>query len=255
MKAFAKVVAFIVAGLMSAPALAADGERIITLGPGIQIAPPYEGASHTTILPFPSFSFGREGQAWQFTAPDDSPSIGLISGIFRAGIAVAFRGARDDDGSLVGLKPIDAVVEPGLFVDVWPVEWLRTRVEVRKGVTGHKGWATDISADLVQPIGAFTFAVGPRFGLGDSGYMKKYFSISAAEALANPTISESFSASAGPRFIGGAVSIIHRPGGRWTQSLGVAYHRLIGDAADSPFVKQLGTADQWILVTKVGYSF
>ena len=256
MKSLSVALAALVFSTFAASAEAAEeGELLISLGPGIQVAPPYEGATNMTIVPFPSGSIGRVGTAWQFTAPDDSPSIGLITGRFRTGIAVAFRGERNSKGSREGLIRIAPAFEPGVFVDLWPMDWLRTRVELRHGANGHSGWVTDVSADLVKAFGRITFAAGPRFGLGDSSYMRKYFSVTDAEAAANPLITSAYSASAGPRFVGAALSAIHRDGGPWTFSLGVAYHRLIGDATETPLVKQIGTAQQWITITMVNYEF
>ena len=45
-----------------------------------------------------------------------------------------------------------------------PVDWFRTRVELREGVVGHHGTVADFSGDFIVPvIQRLTFSVSPRF--------------------------------------------------------------------------------------------
>ena len=56
---------------------------------------------------------------------------------------------------------------PVVFVEYWPVEFLRARAEMRRGFNGHEGFVADFGLDLVQSFGALTVSVGPRLALGD----------------------------------------------------------------------------------------
>jgi outer membrane protein len=226
----------------------------ITVGPGLIIGPSYEGSDKTSLTPFPWLSLSEPGSPPVFAAPDDSPGFGLLSGPIRVGVVFGFRGERDSAGKRVGLRSVDWALEPGLSLDVWPIEWLRVRAELRKGITGHSGWVADFGGDVVDRNGPWTLAAGPRFGYGSSKYMEKYFGVTAAEALANPTITTAFSPDAGLRYWGGAAAIIHQDG-RWQELAGVAYHRLAGDAGDSPVVSQLGNQNQLIFTLGVTYTF
>ena len=55
-----------------------------------------------------------------------------------------------------------AAVEAGAFVEYFPVESLRMRVEVRHGLYGHDGIVATGGADYVASADRFTFSVGPR---------------------------------------------------------------------------------------------
>jgi MipA family protein len=230
------------------------GNWNVTVGPGLIIGPSYEGSDETSLTPFPWLSLSAPGSAPAFAAPDDSPGFGLISGPIRVGVVFGFRGERDASGERTGLRPIDWALEPGLSLDVWPAEWLRVRAEVRKGVMGHSGWVADFGGDVVNRNGPWTLAAGPRFGYGSSRYMEKYFGVTSGEALVNPTITSAYTPDAGIRFWGGSAAVLHEDG-RWQELVGVAYHRLAGDAGDSPVVTQLGNKNQLIFILGVTYTF
>jgi len=259
--------ALIAAGLCTIPELAAaqttseraqseqgQSEWTFTLGPGLQIAPAYEGANHYALLPFPWIGIGLRGRVPAFSAPDDSPGLALTSGVFRLGAVVHIRGERHSRGERVGLPELVWALEPGLSGEVWPMPWLRTRVELRKGVRGHVGWVADFGADAVGMRGPWTFSIGPRLGYGNPRYMQTYFGVTPAEAAANPVIDSAYGPDAGLRYAGASVSALHRRG-RWTGVAGLAYHRLVGDAAASPLVTQLGDTDQLMVNLGVMFTF
>jgi outer membrane scaffolding protein for murein synthesis (MipA/OmpV family) len=226
----------------------------VTAGPGALFAPRYEGSDEMAVAPLPWLSIGPLGEPPRFSAPDDSLGIGLFSGPVRIGLVGAFRGERDDDEDRAGLKIVDSTFELGPSFDFWPADWLRTRIEIKKGWNGHEGWIGDLLIDAVATSGPFTFAVGPRLGVGDSRYMDQYFGVSSAEAAASPIIASPFDADAGLRYAGAAVGVIHRHG-RWQEVAGVAWHQLVGDAANSPIVKQLGSESQIIVTLGIMYTF
>ena len=66
--------------------------------------------------------------------------------------------------------------------------FFRARFEARHGISGAQGFDGNIEIDIVQRYGAFTFAVGPRFQLGDDQFMSEYFSVTPAEAFLNGNV-------------------------------------------------------------------
>jgi outer membrane scaffolding protein for murein synthesis (MipA/OmpV family) len=172
----------------------------------------------------------------------------------RVGLVAGFRGERDDEDDHAGLRVVDSAFELGASADFWPAEWLRTRIEVKRGVSGHEGWIADLGADAVARSGPFTFAVGPRVGWGDDTYMDTYFGVTSAEAAASPVVAAPYSPGAGIRYWGAAAGVIHRHG-RWAEVVGVSWHRLTGDAADSPLVTQLGSENQMLVFLGMMYTF
>jgi outer membrane protein len=224
----------------------------VTAGPGAFISPPYEGAKHNKIGPLPWLTIGPAGPP-RF-APDDSLGIGLFSGPVRAGIVGALRGKREATAERIGLRPVDTAIELGGFVDYWPSDWLRTRIEVKRGVSGHDGWIADLGADAFANAGPLTFTLGPRLGLGNETYMDKYFGVSLAEATASPIVSAPYSPDAGIRYAGAAAGVIHRHG-RWQEIVGLTWHELVGDAANSPMVTDVGASSQFMIVLGLTYTF
>ena len=248
-----KLVVFTLCLALSASGAAAQGWSV-TAGPGALIAPKWEGADGMGVAPLPWLSIGPIGEPPRFAAPDDSLGIGLFSGPVRIGLVGAFRGERDDEDERIGLRPVGQAFELGASVDVWPADWLRARIEVKKGLDGHKGWIADLGADAVATSGRFTFAAGPRLGVGNETYMDTYFGVSPAEAAANPTIAAAYDPDAGIRYAGAALGVIHRHG-RWSEVAGIAWHQLTGDAADSPIVSELGSSSQMIITLGIMYTF
>jgi outer membrane protein len=246
-------VAAAAACLLVATQAAAQGWSV-TAGPGAYISPPWEGAKHNAIGPLPWLSIGPAGEPPRFAAPDDSLGIGLFSGPVRFGVVGALRGERDTDSERFGLRPVDSAFELGASLDFWPTEFLRTRIEVKKGLSGHKGWIADVGADAVAMVGPLTLGVGPRLGWGNETYMDTYFGVTPAEALASPIVDTAFSPGAGLRYWGAALGVIHQHG-RWREIVGVSWHQLTGDAADSPIVAQVGAADQILIMLGLTYTF
>ena len=98
--------------------------------------PDFEGAKRSMLSPVPIFSIRRAGSTDQFRGPRDSPSIALIDfGDLRAGPVGKFEAARKqyNYSELNGLGDVKAAIELGGFVEYFPVDWFRTRVELREG--------------------------------------------------------------------------------------------------------------------------
>ena len=171
--------------MVAASAAHAQG-WIVTLGAQVESAPPYEGAGHNTILPLPVIRLRHPGQAYRFTPPDDGLSLALINSDFvSVGPVGRFQSARESKGSLAGLEKIDWAGEIGAFIDVWPTPWLRGRVELRRGVTGHDGWVGDAGIDFIYTGRGWDFSIGPRLGYGDFKIDRDtYFGVTPAEAIA-----------------------------------------------------------------------
>jgi outer membrane scaffolding protein for murein synthesis (MipA/OmpV family) len=167
-----------------------------------------------------------------------------------------FQGGRylEDDRRLFGLDKINWAVEPGVFVEFWPVEFLRARAEVRRGFNGHDGFVADFGLDYVQRFGAFTASVGPRLSLGDNNFTRTYFGVSPFEAALNGQVT-AYRPSGGITSVGALAGLSYDWSKAWSTTAYVSYKRLVGDAADSPIVKRFGSENQIGLGLTVSYSF
>jgi outer membrane scaffolding protein for murein synthesis (MipA/OmpV family) len=241
---------------LAAAGTASAGDWIVTVGGRAQAFVPYEGAGHDVFLPIPSLQLRRPDRPDRLNLPDDGWGVAAIStGAFSLGPVVRLRGKRRSEDDHVGLHEIPLAIEPGLFATVWPVDWLRGHVEVRKGVRGHSGWIGDAAADLVAAKGPWTASLGPRAGWGDHHYMDEYFGVTPAEAAANPIITTTYQPKGGMRYAGLEATVLRRWGKNWQTTANFGYHRLAGIPADSPIVRDVTMRDEFSGGIGLRYSF
>jgi MipA family protein len=239
-------------------ALAQADTWIVTVSGNGVAQPRFPGARDYTAFGFPSVDFRKAGEPVRFSAPDDGVSFTVFeSPVFRFGPVARFQSGRylsDDRRRLFGLNKINWAVEPGAFFEFWPTQFLRTRVELRRGVNGHHGFVGSIGADYVLPVGQFVFSLGPRFQYGDEAFNSKYFSVSPLEAALNGQVTP-YSAGGGFNTVGVLAAATYTLDERWAVTGYGGYNRLVGDSGRSPIVRRLGTPDQFTFGAKVSYSF
>lgn len=247
---FRRTTAIAVAAIatLAAPAFAqdaGDGEaRRTRLGLGAHIYPSYPGSDSFDIGPMFDLDRARGGEPFEFEAPDDSFSLSLIdSGGFELGPVANFEGARDAQDVGAALPKVKFSFEAGAFVSAKLGESFRLRAEARKGVTGHKGWIGLAGADWIARDGdAWLFSIGPRVGWSDDRYQEAWWGVAPADAA--PSGLPAYDPDGGIHAVGAAASFETQLGPRWGIATYAKYDRLVGDAADSPIVRQLGSRDQ-----------
>ena len=234
-----------------------SGNWTVMVGVGGEYKPDFEGAKRSMLSPVPIFSIRRAGSAEQFHSPRDSASIALIDfGDLRAGPAAKFRSSRKASSysELNGLGDVKTAFELGGFVEYFPVDWFRTRVELRQGVIGHNGTVADFSADVIVPVvPRFTVSAGPRFTWESTNATSPYFGIDAVQAMA--TGLPAFNAKGGAHSIGAGAQVSYQVTPQWEIHSYVEYERLLGDAAASPLVTLRGSPNQTTVGIGASYSF
>jgi outer membrane scaffolding protein for murein synthesis (MipA/OmpV family) len=252
-------VAIVLVASLAAPAFAQDedGEksRRTRVGAGAHLYPSYPGSDSFDIGPMVDLDRARGDELFEFEAPDDSFSLALVdSGGFEFGPVVNFEGARtaEDVGAL--LPKVKFSLEPGAFVAVDLGESFRLRAEVRKGVTGHKGWIGLAGADWVARDGdEWLFSIGPRVTWSNDRYHDAWWGVAPADAA--PSGLPAYDPDGGIHAYGAAASFETQLGPRWGIATYAKYDRLVGDAADSPIVRQLGSRDQFSGGLALTYTF
>ena len=133
-------------------------------------------------------------------------------------------------------------VEVGGFVEYLPSETIRLRADLRKGLGGHEGLVGSIGADRIWRDGdRYVFSIGPRVLFSSARFQEAYFGVDSAAALASGLPAY--------RPDGGVYAVAAARGCRTNSvpagAFGFArYERLVGDAADSPIVRDLGSRNQ-----------
>lgn len=239
------------------PAVAQDAEPAWRVRPGLgaQIRPQYPGADQSEWLPYVKFSIAREGKPFGFSAPDDAFGIALLSsGPFRAGPAVAIQGSRKDPEVGAPLGKVKTTIEAGGFVEFNVADQVRLRGDLRKGINGHEGLIGSIGADQIWRDGdRYVFSVGPRLLFSDARYQRAYFGVTPEAALA--TGLPAYRPGGGLHAVAAAAGLHYSLGG----SIGLFGYaraeRLVGDAAKSPVVEELGSRNQLSAGAGISYTF
>ena len=234
-----------------------SGNWTVMVGVGGEYKPDFEGANRSMFSPVPIFAIRRAGTTDQFRGPRDSASIAVIDfGDLRAGPAAKFVSSRKASSysELNGLGDVGTTVELGGFVEYYPVDWFRTRGELRQGIGGHHGVVADLSADFIVPIiQRLTLSAGPRFTWESTKATAPYFGIDAAQALA--TGLPAFDAKGGAHSYGAGAQVSYLINPKWEVHAYVEYERLLGDAANSPLVTLRGSPNQTTVGIGASYSF
>ena len=269
------------AAVAASPALAQDaasGEASVydgdwvSMGIGAGYGPSYDGSDDYVVFPLPMVQgelggIGinpRPGGFALDVVGDPDKGIG-----FDIGPAIRLRSNRAqqiEDKVVRSLGKLDRAVEvgPHLGIKVSQVfhqyDSLSFGADVRWDVAGaHKGMVVSPSVTYFTPLSrgaAVALSVDAEYG--DRKFARYYYSVTPAQSVASG-LSE-FSAGkgftkAGVTLIGGIDLDGDLLNGGFAIVLGAGYSRMLGDAKDSPFTSDRGSADQWFGAVGVGYTF
>jgi outer membrane protein len=229
----------------------------VTLGAEGRVTPKYEGSNNYEFMPLPLFDVRPVGTPARFHSPREGFGVSVYEiGKFSAGPVVHFEFGRraKTNPNLLGLDDVKWVIEAGGFAEYWVIEWLRARVEVRKGFHGHHGVIADQMLDVVVPVRpALTLSGGPRMRISDSSGNSKYFDISPDQSVASGL--PAYHTNGGIRSVGVGSQVIYQWDPHWATHAFAEYDRLVSDAADSPLVTLRGSRNQATLGAGFAYSF
>lgn len=223
----------------------------IALGP--QLVPSFPGSDGHVVRPLVDVSSARGDDPFPFEAPDESFGFGFAElGAVQFGTAVNIEGGREFDGMAV--DGTGTAIELGGFAQFAILPELRARLEVRRGLGGHEAWVGTAGLDYIARSGdRHLFSIGPRVSFAEGRYQRAYFGVSPTEAAG--TGLSPYRPGAGLHAVGATAGYLAQFTPRWGIYSYAKYDRLIGDAADSPVVRQLGSRDQLSGGVGLSYSF
>lgn len=246
--------AVLLAAAMPAAAEDAAGHKQyeFDIGAGLMAKPRYPGSDEVIAVPFPLIAVSR------FYVPGYGQVIDGEQSVRRFSIypSFNFNGKRDASASneLEGMKDVDWAVEVGLGA-AYRYDWIRGFVEVRQGFNGYSGQVAEFGLDAIfDPTERLELMVGPRAGWGSDGYMSTYFGITSNEAAKSPVYDKPYHASAGFNTVGIAATSAYELTDRTKLYLRGGWDRLIGEAGDSPIVKE-GSENQFYGGAGLTYKF
>lgn len=232
-----------------------EGPRRTRVGLGVQLVPSFPGSGEASVRPLFDLARTRGDRPYEFEAPDESFGFPVLrAGKFAFGPAIGFEGERDAADVGANLPDVDFTFEVGGFVQYSLSDALRARIEVRKGLGGHDGLIGTLGFDFIQRDGNdWLISVGPRLTLADDNYNAAYFSVASQDAAASGL--PAYTAEGGAQAVGMVIGYTRQLSSRWGIYSYAKYDRLIGDAAESPIVRQLGSRDQFSGGLAVTYTF
>ncbi|WP_051531623.1 MipA/OmpV family protein [Sphingomonas sp. URHD0057] len=251
---------FLIAGAALLPAWSAafaqDGEDLrVRVGLGAQVRPDFIGADTTEVAPLWRLNVARGTDPFKFSAPDYSFGIPLISsGGFSVGPAANIESGRKNSDLDVPVGKVKTTIEAGAFASYQLTDSLYLRAETLKGLGGHKGIVGTIGADQIWRDGdRYVFSIGPRVLFSDSRYQRAFFGVGPAAALASGL--PAYRPGGGIHGVAAASSISYQFDPRWGLFGYGRYERLVGDAAKSPIVRELGSRNQLSGGLGLSYTF
>jgi MipA family protein len=254
MKYFLFGVAAILPAWSAASAQDASAVRV-RVGLGAQLQPDFIGGKHSDLAPLFHFNIAHGTNEFRFSAPDDSPSIAVLSSDgFSFGPAVNLLGRRSqsDVGAPVGSVP--RTIEAGAFAQYLVADSFRVRAEVLKGINGSDGLAGSIGADKIWRSGdRYVFSIGPRLLFSDGRFQRAYFGVTPAASLASglPT----YRPGGGIYGVAVASGLSYQLSGPWGLFGFARYERLVKNAANSPIVRDFGSRNQLSGGIGLSYTF
>ena len=175
------------------------------------------------------------------------------SNAWHFGLAIQYDFGRDDEVSnkqVAAIKTIDANINLGGYISHFSEsillnkDELELRVQTTADVSStHEGYLTTFSSTYTFPLFIpWRVELELESSYADDNYMNTYYGVSAQDAQSSGL--RPFQANSGFTDITVNANIILFSSPQWGAYSRLSYARLLGDAADSPIVKDIGTANQ-----------
>ena len=234
-----------------------SGDWELTVGVSGYAAPEYEGSGDLEFRAVPLIRLGRPGPEARFSSRNDNISIALLdNNAYRIGAVgkIVFGRDEDDSDDLAGLGDVDWGVELGGFAEVYPLDWLRLRGEVRHGVSAHEGVVADFAADAFADISdTVRVSAGPRLSIASADYFRTYYGVTPEQSAASGLAV--YEPDGGLRGAGFGGAVTWKATDRVTASTFAEYARLLGPAEDSSLVQERGSPNQFTFGLSTTYRF
>lgn len=237
---------------LTAPAAAQQKGLTGTIGGGAVLVPEFEGSDDRVVRPLPLARLRKDGRLIELQGLTLRAEL-VGSGPLTLGPLVQGRLPRNDDVEdevVARLREIDWAVEVGGFARARLVDGggsgpsLDLIVDAAHDVAdAHGGWVAGAGLNATVPLHRAIFlSLDGRATWASADYQQSYFGVDADNALRSGL--PFFEADAGLKDVGGGVGLTAFVSPRVGLTGRLGYARLLGDAADSPIVRERGSEDQ-----------
>lgn len=227
----------------------------LRVGLGAEVRPSFIGGDDREVGPLFDIDVARGDNEFTFEAPDDKFAIPVFSkGSFSVGPTANLEGKRKPSDVGVAVDKVPTTFEAGIHAQVLPIDTIRIRGDVRKGIGGHEGLVGGISVDKFWRDGdKYVVSVGPRLSFSDARYQRAYFGVDNGASLASGL--PAYRPGGGIHAAGVASGLSYQFNPRFGMFGYARYERLVGDAAKSPIVREHGSRNQLSGGLGLSYSF
>jgi outer membrane scaffolding protein for murein synthesis (MipA/OmpV family) len=244
------------------------------VGLGVFSVPDWYGSKdqEAAIAPLVRYRFDDQGRYIQLVGPELRANL-MPRTDLRFGPMLRFRPRRDDDveDNVIGrMHPVASATELGVFVDYHmplepnrPLHKVVFSADLVGNTTGvYSGPTGNIRATYFYPfpqsIAGYSLLGTVGFGLffASDHFNDRYFGIRGSDVLLFPNrAGQPYRAEGGLTSIKIPFSLTTQVDPKWLVTVAGRYERLLGDAADSPVIKDRGDENQWIIGVAASYLF
>ncbi len=174
------------------------------------------------------------------------------------GVGYEFGRDESDSSDLRGLGDIDGALTLNLNVE-YDFGFVSPYAEVAKQLGGSDGFLAQVGVNSMMPLGMVAGGMsgmdedGPALMLGvsadwaDDNYTGEYFGVNARQSARSGYAQ--YKAEAGFKSINADIGLMVPVTDHWSANAMVGYSQLVGDAADSPIVKDDGQLSGGVFVS------
>ena len=255
---------FLVCGSAWAQPSSIGGERAgrpptdwtFDIGPGVVVAPWFEGGAWYRVLPVPNLDLRYRGDAFFVSARDGVGATLLDADGFKAGPILRYRFPRDASNGpgLYGTGTVPFTIEGGAFLR-YDLPSLAAKVELRRGLGGSNGLVFDALIDGKLRLSDSLFlSGGPRLSVTDATFNQAYFGIDATQSATSGYAQ--YYPGTGLRSVGASASAVWRLSDKLSFVAFGSYNYLADMAGNSPLVQgSAGSRNQFVVGSAISWRF
>jgi outer membrane scaffolding protein for murein synthesis (MipA/OmpV family) len=245
------------------PAAATPTGWNVTMGAAPVYSPVFQGSSDYGLSIFPDIR-ANYGDDFFASVPEGVGYNFINANGWKIGPLAKIRFGRDEasggspflisgeSNALQGLGNIGTAGEVGGFVQ-YAYDSLRTRLELRQGFGGHNGMLGDASVNYRGRFAQVVYSAGPRLTYASSDFTQTYFGINSVQSTRSGLAQYRPGSGLVSYGVGGSLTLPYTD--KIALSLFTGYDRLGNTAADSPLVRNRGSANQFSAGLGIGYRF
>ena len=223
------------------------------VGGGAAFTTKYEGSDNYTVMPIPQVSVEYKDGLFFANPFDGIGSYPLRGEDYKVGASIGLdfgRSEDDDKDNLRGMGDVDMGATANLMGEYDIFGPVKISGKLTKGNEDY-GMTAEADIGTMIPVSEeimLMAKVGTKWA--DEDHMNTYFGVSSAQSARSGYAA--YQADSGFKSVGVTVGAFYNISENWNAMLMVSGDQLIGDAADSPIVKQ---QFQPMTMLSVGYKF